>query len=235
MKVACFGVSGASSELEVFDSPGALQAEVRATPERFDGDAVVAWGLGAAQPPVADDGMRRLAFLHDHGPTPYAFTPRQLREPLIVERVFLDDTEVHLLIAQLNAELYQRYPEPGALVFSLHPADVVDGAGALLRAVLHGRPVACGAFHVLADQPGTAEIKRMYVVPSARGQQIGAAVLDELEARARAIGIERFVLELGPRQPEAIRRYERAGYRPCEPWGEFVGKELSICMAKSVR
>ena len=86
----------------------------------------------------------------------------------------------------------------------------------------------------LPDQPGTAEIKRMYVVPSARGQRIGAAVLDELEARARGIGITRFVIELGPRQPEAIHRYERAGYAACEPWGEFVGKELSICMAKEV-
>ena len=232
MKVACFGVSGASSELLVFDSPSALQSALHETPELLDGDAVVAWGLGAKRVPVADEGVRRLTFLHAHGPSPYAFTPRQLREPLIIDRVFLDDEEIHLLIAQLNAELLQRYPEPGALVFSLHPADVVEGAGALLRAAQHGRSVACGAFKVLDDQPGTAEIKRMYVVPSARGQKIGAALLDELEARARAVGVERFVLELGPRQPEAIRRYEHAGYRTCAPWGEFVDKELSICMEK---
>ncbi len=40
------------------------------------------------------------------------------------------------------------------------------------------------------------------------------------------------MIELGPRQPEATHRYERAGYRICEPWGEFIGKELSICMDK---
>ena len=26
--------------------------------------------------------------------------------------------------------------------------------------------------------------------------------------------------------------YEAAGYVVCEPWGPFIGKELSICMEK---
>ena len=234
MRVACCvaGADGDAAEVTVWESPVLLQAALREDPSRFGGDDAVSWGIGRREVPTVADGLRRLAFLRGYGASVHAFSPRELREPLLVERVLLDDEEIHLLIAQLNAELFQRYPEPGALVFSLRPEDVVEGHGALLKAVLHGRPVACGAFKVLAHQPGTAEIKRMYVVPSARGQRIGAAVLDELEARARAIGITRFVIELGPRQPEAIHRYERAGYRACEPWGEFIGKELSICMAK---
>ena len=36
----------------------------------------------------------------------------------------------------------------------------------------------------------------------------------------------------GPRQPEVQRLYERAGYVVCDPWGQFVGKELSVCMQK---
>lgn len=110
--------------------------------------------------------------------------------------------------------------------------DIVDGVGALLMAVRHDVPVGCGAFKMLDDQPGTAEVRRMYVVPSARGQKIGAAILAEVEARAAVIGARRLVLELGPRQPEAIHRFERAGYVVCAPWGEFVGKDLSICMEK---
>ncbi len=55
-----------------------------------------------------------------------------------------------------------------------------------------------------------------------------------LEGAAITIGVRRFVLETGPRQPEALRRYEHAGYTVCEPWGQFVGKELSLCMAKVV-
>ncbi len=236
MRVACFVAGGdhGPAAVTVWESPADLQAALRDEPDRFAADAAVAWGLARRDEPTAADGRRRLGFLSEYGPTAHAYGPHSLREPLLIERVLLDDEEVHLLIAALNAELHQRYPEPGALVFSLRPEDVVEGHGALLKAVLHGRPVACGAFKVLPDQPGTAEIKRMYVVPSARGQRIGAAVLDELEARALVIGIRRFVIELGPRQPEAIQRYARAGYRTIEPWGEFIDKELSICLAKQV-
>jgi putative acetyltransferase len=99
---------------------------------------------------------------------------------------------------------------------------------------LRGRAVGCGAFRVIDDQPRTAEIKRMYVAPSARGRKIGAALLSDLERRAMDLGVDRFVLETGPRQPEALHLYSRAGYVECARWGEFVGKELSVCMAKDI-
>jgi len=41
------------------------------------------------------------------------------------------------------------------------------------------------------------------------------------------------VLEAGPRQPEALHRFGDAGFVQCEPWGQFVGRDLSICMEKS--
>ena len=87
---------------------------------------------------------------------------------------------------------------------------------------------------MLDDRPGTAEIKRMYVAPSARNLKIGAALLVEIERRAAEIGIDRFVLETGPRQPESLALYTRAGYAECEPWGQFVGKDFSVCMERVV-
>ncbi len=193
----------------------------------------VAWWVPDRAAPTSVEADRRRAFLREHGPSPYAFAPDQPQRQFSIRRVWLDDVDVQLLIAQLNADLYNRYPEPGALVFSLDPADIIDGVGVLLMADDAGRPVGCGAFRVMDDQPGSAEIKRMYVAPSARGKKIGAALLEELEQRAMAIGIDRFVLETGPRQPEAIQLYTRAGYVGCEPWGEFVGKDFSVCMAKT--
>lgn len=231
--VACFGMIDSQENLTVYDGPAALQSWLRESDARLDESKSVAWWIDPRHEPTAAEAEIRLQFLGEHGPSPYAFPPRQLRDPLSIERVTLDDVDVQMLIAQLNAELFARYPEPGALIFSLDPADIVDGTGALLMAVHNGRPVGCGAYRLLDDQPGTAEIKRMYVAPSARGQKIGAALLAELEAQARAHGAHRFVLDAGPRQPEALRRFERAGYVVCEPWGEFVGKELSICMSKT--
>ena len=194
----------------------------------------VAWWIRGQAAPAVDEALGRLAFMHEHGSSPYAFVPTEPQRPLSIERVSLDDVDVQILIAQLNADLYSRYPEPGALVFRLDPADIVDGVGVLLMAEFKSRSVGCGAFRSIDHQPGTAEIKRMYVAPSARGNKIGAAILAELERRAVSIGVTRLVLETGPRQPEALQLYSRAGYAQCDPWGEFIGKDFSVCMAKTV-
>ena len=192
----------------------------------------VAWWIGNRHEPTADEGAARLAFLRQHGVSPYAFPVAEPQAQLSIERVWLDNVDVQVLISNLNLDLHSRYPEPGALVFSLEAADIVDGVGALLMAELDGEPVGCGAFRVMDDHPGSAEIKRMYVTLAGRGKKIGSAILAELERRA--VGVDRFALEFGPRQPEAMGMFRSAGYAECPPWGEFVGKDLSICMEKLV-
>ncbi len=196
-----------------------------------DADGIgVAWWIANGHVPTVDEAVGRLAFLNDHGVSPYAFRLADPQPRFSIERVWLDDTDVQLLISNLNSDLYSRYPEPGALVFSLESADLRDGVGALLMAVLDGEPVGCGAFRVIDDVPGSAEIKRMYVTLAGRGKKIGSALLAEVERTAA--GIDRFALEFGPRQPEAQAMFESAGYVVCEPWGPFIGKEFSICMEK---
>lgn len=136
------------------------------------------------------------------------------------------------VIGALNAELEQRYPEDGANFFRLDADEVADGRGAFLVAYIDGRPVGCGA--VRRNEPGVAEIKRMYILPEARGRGIGRLVLDELEAVARQLGVHRLVLETGPRQPEALALYRRAGFVEIPLFGEYVGAEFSVCMAKDL-
>ena len=57
------------------------------------------------------------------------------------------------------------------------------------------------------------ELKRMYVAPTHRGTGTATALLDAAESAARAAGVTRLVLQTGDRQPDAIRFYERSGYR----------------------
>jgi GNAT superfamily N-acetyltransferase len=136
------------------------------------------------------------------------------------------------LIAALNAELDARYPEEGANYFRLHPDEVSNGRGAFFVAYLGERAVGCGA--VRRIEPHVAEIKRMYVAPEARGRRIGRQILNELEAEARQLGATRLVLETGPRQPEAIALYRHAGFSEVPLFGEYIGSEFSVCMAKDL-
>ena len=218
-----------SNEVAVFDNRDELR-DVAAATDRSG----VAWWINDSYEPTVIEGGERLEFLQRHGASPYAFTPMEAQRRLSIRRVWLDNVDVELLISQLNLDLYSRYPEPDALVFSLETADILDGVGALLMAELDGEPVGCGAFRVMDDVPGSAEIKRMYVTLAGRGKKIGPALLAELERMAADLGVRRFALETGPRQPEAMRIFETAGYVVCEPWGQFVGKDFSICMEKLV-
>jgi GNAT superfamily N-acetyltransferase len=79
-----------------------------------------------------------------------------------------------------------------------------------------------------------AEIKRMYVAPEVRGRGVGRQLLVSLEAEARRLGISRLVLETGPRQPEALALYRGAGYVEIPLFGEYIGAEFSVCMAKDL-
>ena len=49
-------------------------------------------------------------------------------------------------------------------------------------------------------------------------------VLAGLEAEAAARGWTTLRLETGPRQPEAVRLYLSAGYRPIAAFGDYVGE-----------
>ena len=137
-----------------------------------------------------------------------------------------------LLIGALNAELEARYPEPGATFFRLDPDEVSEGSGAFFVAYLAAEPVGCGAVRLI--KTAVAEIKRMYVAPSVRGHGVGRRILAELEAAARTLGVRRLVLETGPRQPEAIALYRRAGFVGIPLFGEYISSDFSICMAKDL-
>ena len=90
-----------------------------------------------------------------------------------------------------------------------------------------GLPVAMGGWRMRPDVTAfgrtvAAEIKRMYVAPSARRAGLARRMLDHLEATARAAGADLMVLETGIEQPEAIALYESAGYAPVPGFGHYA-------------
>lgn len=146
------------------------------------------------------------------------------------------------LISALNAELAGAYPEPGANHFRLDPTEVGAGAGTFVVAKWRGEPVGCGAVRRLRDAASVSELgvnvgelKRMYVAPAVRGRGIGRGLLSRLEREARALGVQRLVLETGTRQLDALRLYRAAGFVDIPPYGEYVASAAtSVCLAKAL-
>ncbi len=151
---------------------------------------------------------------------------------ITIRREELSSVHPQSLIKLLNTELDSRYPEEGANFFHLSEHEVAEGRGGFFVAYDADQPLGCGAVRMI--EPGVAEIKRMYVAPAARGRGIGGQIVERLEAEARQLGAYRIVLETGPRQPEAIAMYTRAGFQQIPLFGEYIGSQFSICMAKNL-
>jgi GNAT superfamily N-acetyltransferase/DNA-binding MarR family transcriptional regulator len=132
----------------------------------------------------------------------------------LVEVAVEDPTtpEARWCIAQYFAELNARFDAGFDPARSLPAAagELVPPAGMLLVARLRGTPIGCGALKLHKGAP--AELKRMWVDPSARGLGLGRRLLGELEARARAAGARILRLETNRKLTEAIRLYRHSGF-----------------------
>ena len=81
---------------------------------------------------------------------------------------------------------------------------------------------------------GTAELKRMFVPPVARGRGIAGDLIRAIEAFAADAAIRLIQLETGPLQDSAIRLYERSGYLLIPNFGKYAGDDNSVCYEKAI-
>lgn len=123
--------------------------------------------------------------------------------------------------------LYGRIDVPGAP--SAKAADFSPPGGVFLVGYdASGRALCGGGVKALGD--GACEIKRMYVVPEARGRGLAKELLVALEDAARALGYAVVRLDTGPQQPHAERMYRDAGYAEignfnANPFASFWGEK----------
>lgn len=128
-------------------------------------------------------------------------------------------------LAAYVAELDRRFPagfDPGDPVGD--PTRFEPPAGVFVLARLRGATVGCGGLTAIDDR--AAEVKRMWVDPSARGLGIGTRLLADLEQRARDAGRRVVRLDTNSTLNEAIAMYERAGYRRIERYNDNADAEL---------
>ncbi|MEU4780043.1 GNAT family N-acetyltransferase [Micromonospora sp. NPDC023633] len=131
-----------------------------------------------------------------------------------------DSPVAQRLIRAALADLGARYGGSGDET-PVDPGEFEPPAGAFLVALLGGEPVGCGGWRSHGDAGDTAELKRMYTAPEARGRGVARAVLAAVERSAREHGRKRIVLECGDKQPEAIALYTAAGYDRIPNFGYY--------------
>lgn len=138
-------------------------------------------------------------------------------EQILVELAPTSTQEVCALIRELDGILSAEYaPEQR---HGLALAAMFQPHIRFFLARLNGALAGCGGVALFAD---FAEVKRMYVRESARGQGAAEAILARIEAEARAACLAVLRLETGERQVAAIRFYERAGFRRCAVFGSYA-------------
>ena len=132
--------------------------------------------------------------------------------------------------------LFRAYAE--ALPFSLNfqgfaaelawlPAPYTPPAGCLLIARQAGAAQGMVGLKPLAT--GIAELKRLYVVPAARGTGLGRRLAERALAAAAAKGYERVRLDTHrPSMPAAIALYRSLGFIEIAPYGPDLGGEITF-------
>ena len=119
-------------------------------------------------------------------------------------------------VAELNRRSERGFdPAVGATAL---PHEVRPPAGQFFVAYLNGEAIGCGAVKHHADAP--AEIKRMWILPRARGLGLGRRLLEKLEACALASGARVAHIETSATLPEAIALYHSAGWVEVPPFND---------------
>lgn len=140
--------------------------------------------------------------------------------PIVVAPEPADSADAATCLRRYMAELDARFAigfDPEAAL-PLEPDAISPPNGVLLLARRGGEPVGCGAVKFLPD--ATAEIKRMWVSPTARGHGLARRILVDLEDRARVAGCRRARLDTNGTLVEAIAMYRSAGYVEVAPFND---------------
>jgi DNA-binding MarR family transcriptional regulator/GNAT superfamily N-acetyltransferase len=118
--------------------------------------------------------------------------------------------------AELNARFDAGFNP--ALSISADADELAPPAGVLLVARLRERSVGCGALKLHREAP--AELKRMWIAPSARGLGVGRRLLQELERHAHDARVSVLRLETNHALSEAIALYRNSGYTEVDAFND---------------
>lgn len=99
----------------------------------------------------------------------------------------------------------------------------LDAKGAFWVVEQKGTIVGTGAYYPIRRGFNAVEIRKMYLLPSARGHGLGLFLLQQLEAAISAQAYQQIWIETASVLAEAVQLYERNDYSPA------TGVETARC------
>jgi ribosomal protein S18 acetylase RimI-like enzyme len=120
---------------------------------------------------------------------------------------YVDDSQTWAERRALYGELLAK---PDTVLLLAYAGDSLIGYG--LAHVMAARDTWVADTWRTGDRIG--EIESLAVLPQYRGSGIGTRLLDALEAELAAAGVHDLILGVLPGNTDAIRLYQRRGYRP---------------------
>lgn len=135
------------------------------------------------------------------------------RERIALAEMDPRSDEARYCLREYYAELGRRFRQGFDVALSRDPdaKDMRRPRGSFIVAISDTLPVGCvglkGTDHFYA------EIKRLWVAPSARGLGLGKRLMDAAEDAARALGIALLRLDTNSALPEAGQLYRTTGWR----------------------
>jgi GNAT superfamily N-acetyltransferase len=140
-----------------------------------------------------------------------------------------DNPDFIFLYNTFDTFLWERYPE---LKTDYWGNNVIEFNPNVVIIYLNDKPAGCGCFKKYNET--AAELKRMFVLPEARGLGIAQQIIKQVENKAIEQGFKMLILETLHKQLEAINLYQKMGYKITENYEPYVGLTNSICMSKSI-
>jgi putative acetyltransferase len=146
-----------------------------------------------------------------------------------VKRTNGNDADLRELVMQLDKFLWSVYNKGMEYYGRFNYVDADHEAIVIYN---DNKPVGCGCLRkVDAD---TAEVKRMFVLPSERKKGIATLVLKELEKYAAELGYKKIILETGKSLTKAVQLYQKHQYQIMDNYGPYIGMDESVCMKKII-
>jgi len=134
------------------------------------------------------------------------------RDAIVVEEADPAGEAARYCLAEYYAELARRFERGFDVSLSRDPdaRDMVRPRGAFLVAMSDGLPIGCVGLK--GGGGDTAEIKRLWVSPGARGLGLARRLMQSAEAIARALSVRTLRLDTNSALPEAVALYRTSGW-----------------------